>query len=72
MSESPNKIWICEYDWHGAYGSYEQRTLIVNAGSKTEAFGIALMSAEDSIPSWWTIEEFSPESSPREVHWASS
>lgn len=67
-----NKVFICEYCWNGAYGAYEHRTLIVNAGSDTEALGIALMYAEDSDPRYWAVAEFTPESPPEQVKWASS
>lgn len=72
VGDEMNKVFICEYSWHGSYGAYEQRTLIVNAGSDTEALGICLMEAEETDAKHWTIEEFTTESRPVQVKWASS
>ena len=51
------KTFLAEYNWHGRYGVYDGRWLVVIAETTSAALGLALEAEPDTEGRDWTITE---------------
>jgi hypothetical protein len=51
------KTFLAEYSWHGSYGAYDDRWLVVIAETASVAMGLALEAESDTEGQYWTITE---------------